>query len=67
MKKSVMTAVAAVVCAAMGLCACSSEGENAFTGDETKEPEYQAKLNAISPRHTIMWKTLTLNRELIFP
>lgn len=49
MKKSVMTAVAAVVCAAMGLCACSSEGENAFTGDETKEPEYQAKLNAISP------------------
>lgn len=49
MKKSVMTVTVAAVCAALGLCACSSEEQNAFTGDKTKEPAYQTNLNAISP------------------
>lgn len=50
MKKRMMSAVCAALCAAVGLCSCSSEGEkSSFTGDATEEPGYQAKLNAISP------------------
>ena len=49
MKKKVTAAVSIAVCAALGICACSSGKESsAFTGDTTEEPDYQAKLNAIS-------------------
>ena len=50
MKKKVTAAVSIAVCAALGICACSSGRESSsFTGDATEEPSYQAKLNAISP------------------
>ena len=49
MKKRVTMAVSIAACAALGICACSSGKESsAFTGDTTEEPDYQAKLNAIS-------------------
>ena len=49
MKKRVTMAVSIAACAALGICACSSGQESsAFTGDTTEEPDYQAKLNAIS-------------------
>lgn len=49
MKKRVAMAVSIAACAALGICACSSGKESsAFTGDTTEEPDYQAKLNAIS-------------------
>lgn len=49
MKKRVTMAVSIAACAALGLCACSSGKESSsFTGDTTEEPDYQAKLNAIS-------------------
>lgn len=49
MKKMLGRAATAAVCAAFSICACSSGEQDAFTGDKTKEPEYQAKLNAIQP------------------
>lgn len=50
MKKRMMTAISAALCAIIGLCSCSSESEkSAFTGEATEEPGYQAKLNAVSP------------------
>lgn len=50
MKKKIAAAVSLAVCAALGICACSSGKEgNSFTGDATEEPGYQAKLNAVSP------------------
>lgn len=50
MKKRVMTVVALAMCAVMGMSACSSADEDEiFTGETAKEPEWQAKLNAISP------------------
>lgn len=49
MKKRVTMAVSIAACVALGICACSSGKESsAFTGDTTEEPDYQAKLNAIS-------------------
>ncbi len=49
MKKKVTAAVSIAICAALGICACSSGKESSsFTGDKTEEPSYQTKLNAIS-------------------
>ncbi len=49
MKKRLAMAVSIAVCAALGICACSSGKNNSsFTGDKTEEPEYQGKLNAVS-------------------
>ena len=49
MKKRVTMADSIAACVALGICACSSGKESsAFTGDTTEEPDYQAKLNAIS-------------------
>ena len=50
MKKRLIAAVSLAVCAAMGVCACSGgDTDNVFTGEETKVPEWQPKLNMISP------------------
>lgn len=50
MKKKMLTVISACLCAAVGLCACSSsENEDPFTGDVTEELPYQANLNAVSP------------------
>lgn len=50
MKKKMLTVISAGLCAAVGLCGCSSnENEDPFTGDVAEELPYQAKLNAINP------------------
>ena len=50
MKKRFFAAVALAVCTAMGICACSSgETDDVFTGEKTDMPEWQSKLNMISP------------------
>lgn len=50
MKKRFFAAVALAVCTAMGICACSSgETDDVFTGEKTDTPEWQSKLNMISP------------------
>ena len=50
MKKRLIAAVSLAVCTAMGVCACSGgDTDNVFTGEETKVPEWQPKLNMISP------------------
>lgn len=50
MKKKVLTVISAGLCAAVGLCGCSSnENEDPFTGDVAEELPYQANLNAVSP------------------
>ena len=50
MKKRLIAAVSLAVCAAMGVCACSGEDpDNVFTGEETQVPEWQPKLNMITP------------------
>ncbi len=50
MKKRFIAAVSMAVCAAMGVCACSGgDLDNVFTGEKTQVPEWQPKLNMISP------------------
>lgn len=50
MKKRLMTVVALAMCAVMGVSACGPADEDeVFTGETSKEPKWQAKLNAISP------------------
>ena len=50
MKKRFFAAVSLAVCTAMGICACSSgETDDVFTGEKTDTPEWQSKLNMISP------------------
>lgn len=50
MKKRFIAAVSLTICTAMGLCACSSgDTDDVFTGEETEAPEWQPKLNKISP------------------
>ncbi len=50
MRKRFFAAVSLIICTAMGICACSSgETEDVFTGEETDIPEWQPKLNMISP------------------
>lgn len=49
MKRKIMMAAAALL-AAIAVCACAKEEENSqFTGEGTKEPEYQACLDMIFP------------------
>lgn len=50
MKRRMIMAVAAVLTAAVVVCGCGKKEENPqFTGEGTKEPEYQACLDAIFP------------------
>lgn len=50
MKKRLIAAVSLAVCAAMGICACGSgDSDNVFTGEESQVPEWQPKLNMITP------------------
>ena len=50
MKKRLIAAMSLAVCAAMGVCACSGgDPDNVFTGEETQVPEWQPKLNMITP------------------
>ena len=50
MKKKFITRSSIAVCAAVMICGCNTDnGGNTFTGDKTKEPSYQANLNAITP------------------
>lgn len=50
MKKRFIAAVSLAVCTAMAVCACSSgDRDDVFTGEETETPEWQPKLNMISP------------------
>lgn len=50
MKKRFIAAVSLAVCMAMGVCACSGgDSDNVFTGEKTQVPEWQPKLNMISP------------------
>lgn len=50
MKKRLIAAVSLAVCVAMGICACGSgDSDNVFTGEESQVPEWQPKLNMITP------------------
>ena len=50
MKKRLIAAVSLAVCAAMGICACGSgDSDNVFTGEKSQVPEWQPKLNMITP------------------
>lgn len=50
MKKRFIAAVSLAVCAAMGVCACSSgDSDNIYTGEKTQVPEWQSKLSMINP------------------
>ena len=50
MKKRLIAAVSLAVCAAMGICACGSgASDNVFTGEKSQVPEWQPKLNMITP------------------
>ena len=50
MKKRLIAAMSLAVCAAVGVCACSGEdADNVFTGEKTQAPEWQPKLNMITP------------------
>lgn len=50
MKKQFLASVSVAVCAALGVCACSSaEDDSVFTGEKADIPEWQAELDMISP------------------
>lgn len=50
MKKQFLALVSVAVCAALGVCACSSaEDDSVFTGEKADIPEWQAELDMISP------------------
>lgn len=50
MIKRWLSVTAVAMAAVMMVCACAKEETNTtFTGEKTKEPEYQGNLNAISP------------------
>ena len=50
MKKRVFMAVFLAACMTVGVCGCSSaDEEDVFTGDTPEVPEWQEKLDAISP------------------
>lgn len=50
MDKKFAAGLSLSLCMAMGVCACSSpEEDSVFTGETTKEPAYQANLDAVSP------------------
>lgn len=50
MKKRLIAAVSLAVCAAMEICACGSgDSDNVFTGEKSQVPEWQPKLNMITP------------------
>lgn len=50
MKKQFLASVSVAVCAALGVCACSSaEDDSVFTGEKVDIPEWQAELDMISP------------------
>ncbi|MBS5400040.1 MAG: substrate-binding domain-containing protein [Lachnospiraceae bacterium] len=50
MKKRLIAAVSLAVCAAMGICACGNgDSDNVFTGEKSQVPEWQPKLNMITP------------------
>lgn len=49
MKKQFLASVSVAVCAALGVCACSSaEDDSVFTGEKADIPEWQAELDMIS-------------------
>lgn len=50
MKKQFLASVSVAVCAALGVCACSSaEDDSVFTGEKADIPKWQAELDMISP------------------